>query len=304
MDGGADDRATHLEVDPEQGAPVVAFRPRTVLRLELRTVLGLDRRPGEVPGRGMITNTAAVAMAWARAHARFRIRLYDDDGELEHVLSVHLPKTGPPPVGGRRRRHVVELTAHTRDLDALHAAVHSASRDAPALRADALRLLRRAARALTRERGRPPEEHPAHTQAEAGNRFPSARLRDWVQSRDQTCRAPGCSVDAVGCDTDHTLSVVDGGRTVAADLGPFCKGDHLFKHDPDTGWIVRQTRPGRFEWTSPPAASTSNSRIPTAHCPTRSRGPARLRPCPNGRRGHEHPGKRGPTSTVWSPTRP
>ena len=45
--------------------------------------------------------------------------------------------------------------------------------------------------------------------------------------------------------------MIDGGRTVAADLGPFCRSDHLFKHDPDTGWTVRQTRPGRFEWTSP-----------------------------------------------------
>ena len=251
VDDAADECAPRHELDTPLDAPVVAFRPRTVLRLELRTVLGLDRRPGELPGRGMITNTAAVAMAWARAHARFRIRLYDDDGELEHVLSVRLPSTGPPPVGGRRRRHVVELTAHTRDLDALHAAVDSASSDAPTLRADALRLLHRAARALARERARPPEEHPAHTRAEAANRFPSARLRDWVQSRDQTCRGPGCSADAVGCDTDHTLSVVDGGSTVADDLGPFCTSDHLFKHDPDTGWTVRQTRPGRFEWTSP-----------------------------------------------------
>jgi hypothetical protein len=250
-DDDADERPASREVDPARGARVVAFRPRTVLRLELRTVLGLDHRPGELPGRGMITHTAAVAMAWARAGARWRIRLYDDHGELEHVLSVRPATTGPPPVGGRRRRHVVELTAHTRDLDALHTALDPASGDAPTLRGDALGLLRRAVRALARERGRPPEEHPAHTRAEANNRFPSARLRDWVESRDQTCRAPGCFTDAVGCDTDHTLAVIDGGLTVAADLGPFCKGDHLFKHDPDTGWTVRQTRPGRFEWTSP-----------------------------------------------------
>jgi hypothetical protein len=249
--GDADECPASREVDPERGTRVVAFRPRTVLRLELRTVLGLDHRPGELPGRGMITHTAAVAMAWARAGARWRIRLYDDHGELEHVLSIRPSTTGPPPVGGRRRRHVVDLTAYTCDLDALHTALDPASGDAPALRGDALGLLRRAVRALARERGRPPEEHPAHTRAEANNRFPSTRLRDWVESRDQTCRAPGCFTDAVGCDTDHTLAVIDGGLTVAADLGPFCKGDHLFKHDPDTGWTVRQTRPGRFEWTSP-----------------------------------------------------
>ncbi len=236
--------------DPEPAA-VVAFRPRTVLRLELRTVLGLDRRPGQLPGRGMITNSAALAMAWARVHGRWRIRLYDDHGALDHVLSVRPPATGPPPAGGRRRRHLVELTAYTRDLDALLAALDSPPGDAPTPSGDGRELLRRAGRALARERARPPEEHPAHTQAEADNRFPSDRLRDWVESRDQTCRAPGCFTDAVGCDTDHTLAVIDGGRTVAADLGPFCTRDHLFKHDPDTGWTVHQTRPGRFEWTSP-----------------------------------------------------
>ncbi|MDL5160408.1 DUF222 domain-containing protein, partial [Actinomycetospora termitidis] len=57
-------------------APVVGFRARTVLRLELRTVLGLDRRPGELPGHGPIANPEAVAMAWARRHQRWRIALY------------------------------------------------------------------------------------------------------------------------------------------------------------------------------------------------------------------------------------
>jgi hypothetical protein len=60
-----------------------------------------------------------------------------------------------------------------------------------------------------------------------------------------------CTADAVGCDVDHTLAVVDGGRTEAGDLGPFCRRDHTFKHDPETGWTVRQPSPGRFEWTAP-----------------------------------------------------
>jgi hypothetical protein len=239
-------------------APVVAFRPRTVLRLELRTVLGLDGRPGELPGRGMIINSAAVAMAWARTHGRWRITLYDDDGALEHVLSVRPPATGPPPAGDRRRHHVVEITAHTRDLEDLRTALDPARSPAQlaeeeplTARGDPLEFLRRAARALARERARPSDEHPARTSAEAGSRFPSTRLRDWVTARDRTCRTPGCAADATGCDLDHTLAVIDGGRTVAGDLGPFCRGDHLFKHDPDNGWSVVQPRPGRFEWTSP-----------------------------------------------------
>ncbi|MFC5065272.1 HNH endonuclease signature motif containing protein, partial [Actinomycetospora atypica] len=112
-------------------------------------------------------------------------------------------------------------------------------------------LLRRVLRALAKERARPAEEHPARTHAEAGNRFPSTRLRDWVTARDRTCRAPGCSLDATRCDTDHTLAVTDHGHTLAENLGPLCRRDHRFKHDPDTGWTVQQTRRGRFEWISP-----------------------------------------------------
>ena len=229
-------------------APVVAFRPRTVLRLELRTVLGLDRRPGEIPGLGPVMNSAAVAMAWARAHCRFRINLYDDHGHLDHVLSVRPPATGPPPIGGRRRHQIVELTAHTRELDHLAAAGNP---EHAGMSGAALELLRRAVRALARGRARPDDEHPAHTRAEAHKRLPSTRLRDWVTARDRTCRAPGCSVDATGCDADHTLAVTDGGQTAADDLGPLCRSDHRFKHDPDTGWSVTQTSPGRFAWTSP-----------------------------------------------------
>lgn len=243
---------------------MVAFAPRVVLRLALTTVLGLDRRPGELPGRGIVSNSAAVAMAWTRAHARFRVLLHDDHGALEHVLSIRPPTSDPPPVGGRRRHHLIEITAYTRELEHLAAALRPARarpdpslelaappRGTPMIRGDALELLHRAVRALERERARPPDRHPAITRAEAGNRFPSARLRDWVQARDHTCRAPGCSADAVGCDIDHTVPVIHGGLTVAEDLGAFCRRDHLFKHDPETGWSVRQSAAGRFEWTAP-----------------------------------------------------
>ncbi|WP_084682035.1 HNH endonuclease signature motif containing protein [Actinomycetospora chiangmaiensis] len=232
----------------------VAFRPRTVVRLELRAVIGCDHSPGESPGRGPLTHPAALAMAWARTHGRWRIRLYDEHGELEHVLSIRPPRGGPPPVGGRRRAQVVELTAHTHELDAL-ATAYTVDRVragvVPDPGADALDLLRRARRALDHERGRPPREHPALTRAEASHRFPSTRLRDWVQSRDHTCRAPGCAVDALGTDLDHTVPVTAGGRTAADDLGALCRRDHLLKGDPDSGWTLRQPRPGHFEWTSP-----------------------------------------------------
>ncbi|WP_433798657.1 DUF222 domain-containing protein [Actinomycetospora sp. CA-084318] len=269
-DGGVAPDGSAPDGPHSGGHPVVAFRPRTVVRMELRGALGFDRTPGELPGRGPVTHDVALAMAWARTHSRWRIRLYDDHDDLEHVLSIRLPSTGPPPAGGRHRAHVVELAGHTTDLDVLAAEYTDArvrSGEAPDPGVDVVALLSRAARALARERARPPDDHPARTRAEAENRFPSTRLRDWVQSRDHTCRAPGCSVDAVGTDCDHTRPVIAGGLTVADDLGALCRRDHLLKHDPDTGWTLRQPRPGHFEWTSP------TGRVHT-------RGPHRHRPLP------------------------
>jgi hypothetical protein len=238
----------------------VAFVPRVALRVGLATVLGLDRRAGALPGHGVVTNSVAVAMAWNRAHSTIRLLLYDPDGHLEYALTARPPRRGqPPPHADQRRHHIVELTAHTGELEKLAAALGDPQLalhgDPPPggilIHGDALDLLQRAASTLAAARARPIEEHPAHTHAEDGNRFPSAALRTWVQARDQTCRSPGCAADAAGCDIDHTRPVTEGGLTRAEDLGPFCRRDHTFKHDPDTGWTVTQTHPGRFAWTSP-----------------------------------------------------
>ena len=236
------------------------FVPRVALRVGLATVLGLDRRPGTLPGRGVVTNSVAVAMAWNRVHSTYRVLLYDPSGALEHALTVRPPRRGePPPHADQRRRHVVELTAHTHELDSLAAGLAgeqlALDGDPPPggvlIHGDTLGLLQRAAAALAAARARPDEEHPALSEAEVGNRYPSAALRAWVQARDQTCRSPGCATDATRCDIDHTLPVTDGGLTRADDLGPLCRRDHTAKHDPDSGWTVVQSRPGRFEWTGP-----------------------------------------------------
>ena len=238
----------------------VPFVPRVALRVGLRTVLGLDRRAGQLPRHGVVTNSVATAMAWNRTHSTFRLLLYNPDGALEHALTVHPPRRGqPPPHARQRRHHIVELMAYTHELDALAAAAADPQLafdgDPPPggilLRGDALGLLRRAARALAAARARPLEEHPAHTQAEVGNRFPSTALRNWVQARDQTCRSPGCAADASTCDIDHTLPITEGGVTRADDLGACCRRDHTFKHHPDSGWTVTQTTAGRFAWTAP-----------------------------------------------------
>ena len=70
----------------------------------------------------MCTSTAR-SMAWARTETAWRVHLYDEHGALQYLLSVRPPAHGPPAIDGRRRRHVVELTAHTRELDDLAAGI-------------------------------------------------------------------------------------------------------------------------------------------------------------------------------------
>ncbi|MCD2191421.1 hypothetical protein [Actinomycetospora soli] len=60
-----------------------------------------------------------------------------------------------------------------------------------------------------------------------------------------------CTVAAAACAIDHTHDHALGGPTQADNLGALSVGDHLRKHEPTSGWTVRQTRPGRFLWTAP-----------------------------------------------------
>ncbi|MCD2195739.1 hypothetical protein LQ327_20415 [Actinomycetospora endophytica] len=274
--GGSDDPWAPHDNDLDDAAAVdgaggsapraVPFRARTAIRLGLRTVLGLDRRPGEIPGQGTVCCSTARQLAWDRTDTTWRVHLYDDHGHLEYLLTVRPPSCGPPGAGGRRRRHVVELTAHTHELDDLAAGRGLGGVGVGGLiGADAITLLDRATRALAQARARPPEEHPAVTTADAHRRRPGAELARWVVARDRTCRGIGCDHQAVGADLDHTLAWDDGGLSTADDLGPLCQGDHLFKHDPDSGWTLEQPEPGVFVWTSP--TGTHHTRTPEIYDP-------------------------------------
>jgi hypothetical protein len=239
---------------PTTTAGLPRTRPRTVASIRPlgprsrsgrgRTALGLDHRPGEVPDQGAVCSSTARSLAWHRVDVPWHVHLYDSDGHLEHVLLVRPPRDGPPDPRSRHRRQHVELTAHTALLDAL--AAHPP--DLPPRQAE---LLDRARRALAAARARAPGEHPAHTRADAHRRRPGRELDRWVRARDRTCRSPGCPRPATGADLDHTLPWEEGGPSTADDLGAVCERDHLQRHDPDSGWTVRQPSPGTFVWTAP-----------------------------------------------------
>lgn len=81
---------------------------------------------------------------------------------------------------------------------------------------------------------------------------PPADLALHVQTRDRTCRGPGCGQPAHRTDLDHTIEHPVG-PTAAYNLGPLCRHHHLTKHRRE--WRLTQPRPGVFEWTSPAGRS-------------------------------------------------
>ncbi|WP_312180417.1 DUF222 domain-containing protein [Arthrobacter sp.] len=76
-----------------------------------------------------------------------------------------------------------------------------------------------------------------------------AGLKRWLQARDGTCRFPGCSVNVVHAEIDHTTPFAHHGPTDHANLEHLCPKHHRFKtlgH-----WKARQPEPGTIEWHSP-----------------------------------------------------
>ncbi|TYL53900.1 HNH endonuclease signature motif containing protein [Agromyces mariniharenae] len=76
-----------------------------------------------------------------------------------------------------------------------------------------------------------------------------ADLAGYLRVRDGTCRFPGCSRRAVGCDIDHTRDWATGGDTRHDNLAHLCRKHHRLKHN--TRWRMSQMPSGDVRWTSP-----------------------------------------------------
>jgi Domain of unknown function (DUF222) len=92
----------------------------------------------------------------------------------------------------------------------------------------------------------------AHLQASAAYQVP-ARLREFMNLRDLTCRFPTCRQPAWRCDADHTKPYDQGGPTCLCNLGCLCRFHHQLKQYP--GWHLDQPAPGTFIWTTPTGRS-------------------------------------------------
>jgi hypothetical protein len=88
----------------------------------------------------------------------------------------------------------------------------------------------------------------AHGQASVAYQVP-ARLREFVNLRDLTCRFPICRQPAWRCDCDHTRPWDQDGPTCCCNLGPLCRFHHQLKQL--AGWHLDQPSPGSFTWTTP-----------------------------------------------------
>lgn len=86
------------------------------------------------------------------------------------------------------------------------------------------------------------------TAVDASSRAIPSALRAWLQARDSTCRAPGCSRPANRLDLDHVQRYEHHGPTAAANLVHLCRPHHGVKDD--GCWSQTLEPNGRLTWRS------------------------------------------------------
>ncbi|NEK60488.1 DUF222 domain-containing protein, partial [Geodermatophilus sabuli] len=107
-----------------------------------------------------------------------------------------------------------------------------------------------------------------------GRYEPTPAQRRWVQTRDRTCRHPGCSNRAGWADLDHVESYACGGPTACENLCCLCRRHHRLKTHA-RGWRYAMTPDGVLTVTTP--SGVTRSTRPPDHSPN-GRDPADRRP--------------------------
>ena len=231
--------------DPEAGDPVAGtdvgsgdrLRVGVEIRVGLRTLLGLDDRCGDIPGLGPVLPGVARALVAAQHHgAQWRFAITDTDGLLILAGVTRRRPITPTEERGTSRSGVVELHIGADQLLELAEAPAECGPWATVI-ADL------AARYAERDRlPRLLDDHP-------DDRFARDALARHVETRDRTCRFPGCRRPARRCQKDHTLDHANGGTTTTDNTGPLCERHHHYK---TAGWwTLVQPRPGHYRWRSP-----------------------------------------------------
>ena len=252
------------------------------------TLAGLADRPGTLGRIGAITPAQARQLALAAASdpaAQWRVIVTSPDGHAIAVTRIRRrarpataagsPRDGPPAARGPAGRVSLTISQDTVAALANRGALPPANTGPPRKTGPPGRAgpgsgtgpadriiaaaLRGAARALQRALVHADADAAAggcaHTTASDAYR-PPPRLREYVIARDLTCRNPVCRQPAWRADLDHTIPWESGGLTCACNLSGECRRDHQLKQHPR--WILRQIKPGWFEWTAPSGRTYSS----------------------------------------------
>lgn len=77
---------------------------------------------------------------------------------------------------------------------------------------------------------------------------PPQPLVDFIQTRDRTCRFPGCRRASYWCDDEHAVPAAEGGTTDPANVYALCRRHHRLK---TRGiWTIKLEPDGTAVWTS------------------------------------------------------
>jgi hypothetical protein len=89
--------------------------------------------------------------------------------------------------------------------------------------------------------------HHGHTK-----RRPVAAEKAFIQARDRTCRAPGCTRRATRCDIDHNVQYADDGPSHRGNTCCLCERHHLLKTE--IGFAIHHVGTAGFLWQGPDGA--------------------------------------------------
>ena len=253
-DGGAAQQPPGAGPD---GSGAGGFAGRVTLTVPLATLLGLDQRPGEIPGIGPIDPWLARDLADAAAanpKTTWCVTVTDQHGHaIGHGCARPEPtsrrtRAGPP--GGHQARDGPGFT------------FTPAGEDGPAGGYGRWRLQTPGpAPGLVIDLDSVTTD-PCDHRFQARGHDPGVRLRHLSQVRHATCTSPVCRRPARNCDFEHNKPYEAGGRTCLCNGGPKCRNDHRLKQDPR--WKVDQLPDGTFRWTTPSGRSydTEPTRYP------------------------------------------
>jgi hypothetical protein len=232
------------------------------LRLHWLTLAHGGPEPGYLTRLGPVTPGQAgylALLAAADPAVEWRTVVTDSAGRVVAVTRIRNPhasagraRAGPARASPRTPSSLVRRVTVIISTDELSAAAADRQRPGETTASVLAAIITAARQAADRAAARAAADAAAggcaHAQASHAYQVP-ARLREFINLRDLTCRFPTCRQPAARCDADHTKPHDQGGPTCLCNLGPLCRYHHQLKQHQQ--WHLDQPAPGNFTWTTP-----------------------------------------------------